>query len=147
MKRIFSLALAVVMLASVMLTLTSCGSKYPSIEKNFVNAGFEVVDTTNDEGKNYLSVVATLKEGDVSCTVHVLKKGTLLGLDLAYAIIAEYGADADVLTAWDEYSDGAAASVFEDLDKSKIINGNCMLIPIQVGAKTTVNDMIELFNK
>ena len=148
MKRFLSLALVVVMLVSVMLTFTACSS-YGGIEKNFINAGFEVVDTTNDDGDNYLNITAALEDGEVSCTVHVLKSGSLLKNDLMYAIIAEYSGDKEAAEALNDYLDGELASTLADLDESKIVNGNCLLIPIAVNLKVedSINEMIEIFNK
>ena len=152
MKKLLSVTIAAVLLVSVLLTLTACGSAYPRIEKSFVNAGFTVVDTSDEDGKNYLSFLATLEEGEISCTVHVLKKGSLLKNNLQFAVIAEYGADQDATAALDKYMDGGLASTLKDLDASKIVNGNCLLIPVNANlnlleAEANIDAMIELFNK
>lgn len=144
MKKIISLALVAVMLVSVLM-LSACGSTYGKIEKNFVDDGFEVVDTSDENGSNILSVTTALEDGEISCTVHVLKKGAF-----TYAIIAEYSGDKEAAEALDDYLDGGLASTLKDLDESKIVNGNCLLIPVAlniVSAKSDVNNMIELFNK
>ncbi len=148
MKKFLSLTVAAVMLISVMLTFTAC-SAYGGIEKNFLNAGFEVVDTTDEDGENVLDITASLKDGEVSCTVHVLKHGTLLKGNLMYAVIAEYSGDKEAMEALDDYLDGELASVLEDLDTSKIVNGNCLLIPIplNLNIEDSVDEMIEIFNK
>ncbi len=143
MKKFLSLTVAAVMLISVMLTFTAC-SAYGGIEKNFLNAGFEVVDTTDEDGENVLDITASLKDGEVSCTVHVLKHGTLLKGNLMYAVIAEYSGDKEAMEALDDYLDGELASVLEDLDTSKIVNGNCLLIPIplKMNIEDSVDEMI-----
>jgi hypothetical protein len=152
MKKILSIALAAVLLISVLLTLTACGSAYPRIEKSFVDAGFTVVDTSDADGKNYLSFLTTLEEGKISCTIHVLKKGSLLKNNLQFAVIAEYGADKDATAALDEYLDGGLADTLKDLDEAKIVNGNCLLIPVNANlnfseAEANIQAMIDLFNK
>ena len=149
MKRMLALVLTVAMLATVLLTMTACGSKYGSIEKNFLNAGYEVVNTSNEDGGNVLDITASLEDGQVSCTVHVLKKGSLLKNDLQYAVIAEYSGDKEAAEALNEYLDGELASTLKDLDQSKIVNGNCLLIPVvlNLNVKDSINGMIELFNK
>jgi major membrane immunogen (membrane-anchored lipoprotein) len=149
MKKLFSLMLAVVMLLSVMLTFTACSSTYGNIEKNFLNAGFRVVDTTDEEGKNYLSIVAAVEDGEIACTVHVLKNGTLFGNDLMYAIIAEYSGNKQAVEALNDYLDGGLSATLKELDESKIVNGNCLLIPIAANLKIeeSINQMIEIFNK
>ena len=152
MKKILTLILAAVMLVSVMLTFSACGSAYSGIEKNFVNAGFAVVDTSDSDGKNYLSFVTDLEEGEISCTIHVLKKGKLLENNLQYAVIAEYEADQDAREALDEYLEGGLSSTLGDLDESKIVKGNCLLIPINanldfMNAEDNIEKMIELFNQ
>ena len=150
MKKILSLSLALVLLLSVALSLVACGgSSYPAIEKNFLGAGYTAVDTSGEDGSNVLDITASLKEGEISCTIHVLKTGSLLKNTLAYAIIAEYGADADAAAAMNDYLDGELSSILEELDTTKLINGNCLLIPLVLNTdfKDTVNSMIELFNK
>jgi hypothetical protein len=150
MKKILSLSLAFVLLLSVALSLVACGgSSYPAIEKSFKDAGYTPVDTNGEDGSNVLDITASLKEGKVSCTIHVLKTGSLLKNTLAYAIIAEYGADADAAAALNDYLDGELAYVLEELDATKIINGNCVLIPLPLNtnAKESVSSMIEIFNK
>ena len=150
MKKRIAMILALVL--AMACVLTACGSAYPRIEKSFVNAGFTVVDTSDEDGKNYLSFLATLEEGEISCTVHVLKKGSLLKNNLQFAVIAEYGADQDATAALDKYMDGGLASTLKDLDASKIVNGNCLLIPVNANlnlleAEANIDAMIELFNK
>lgn len=149
MKKFISVALAAVMLISVMLTLTACGSTYGGIEKNFLNAGFEKIDMTGEDDDDILDITASLKDGEISCTIHVLKKGSFLKNNLMYAVIAEYSGDKEAAEALDEYLDGDLRDILKALDKSKIVNGNCLLIPIalNVNAKDSVNQMIELFNK
>jgi hypothetical protein len=114
MKKILSIALAAVLLVSVLLTLTACGSAYPRIEKSFVDAGFTVVDTSDADGKNYLSFLTTLEEGKISCTIHVLKKGSLLKNNLQFAVIAEYGCTIIPITSDnDRMSDGTILTASE----------------------------------
>ena len=150
MKRIFAFALALLTLAAVTLSMTACGSQYAAIERKFLNEGYEVVDTTNDEdGANYLSITAPLKEGELSCTVHVLKRGKFLENTLQYAIIAEYSSDKQAAKALDGYLDGKLASVLQDLDETKIVNGNCLLIPVvlNLDIEENLTAMLDLFNR
>ena len=152
MKKFLSFALAALMLAVTMLTLSACGSAYSGIEKNFLNAGFEVVDISDAYGEGDLSFMADMEEGSFYCTIHVLRKGNLLDNDLQYAVIAEYGADQDAREALDEYMEGNLSSVLMDLDQSRIVRENCLLIPINANinfmkAEENIENMIELFNR
>ena len=149
-KKIFAFALAALTLVSVMLTMTACASKYAVIERNFLDNGYEIVDTTHDENSaNYLSITASLEDGEVSCTVHVLKKGRFLDNTLQYAIIAEYKGNKQAAEALNEYLEGNLATVLKDLDEAKIVNGNCLLIPIvlNLDVEENLKAMLDLFNK
>ena len=55
MKRIVAFLMAALMLVGAVFTLTAC-SAYGGIEKNFVNAGYEVVNTEDEDGDNLLSI-------------------------------------------------------------------------------------------
>jgi hypothetical protein len=72
--------------------------------------------------------------------------------NLQFAVIAEYGADKDATAALDEYLDGGLADTLKDLDEAKIVNGNCLLIPVNANlnfseAEANIQAMIDLFNK
>ena len=148
MKKILSLSLAVVMLCVLVLSLASC-STYGSIEKRFVKAGYEVVNTEDDDGNNLLSYVSDFEEdGEVSCTVHILKKkvGT-------YAFVLEFGADKDAAAKLDELlTDADYKTLMEMDDKSDFINGNCVLVPVVItlnifGIDEMVEEMTDLFQE
>ena len=145
MKRTISLSLALVMVVVMALSLASC-SNYGKIEKNFTAAEYTVVDTTDEDGKEKLSFVAHLNdEGKISCTTHILKKG------LNYAVILEFGANEDAKKALENYmKDDDVKAFVKDLDSTKLVNGNCVLIPVTinlVSISKNINEMIDLFNK
>ena len=146
MKRLLTMSLALAMIVVLVLSLASC-SVYGTIEKNFTEAGYEVVDTSDAEGNNALSFIGDLnEEGEVSCTVHILKKSLT-----DYAIILEFGADADAQAKLDELlTDADMANISAVDDESKLLRGNCVLIPFTLNifnAQAAVNEMVELFNK
>lgn len=145
MKKIVSFALMAVMLCVMVLSLASCSS-YSKIEKNFLNADYKVVDTSDDDGNNYLSFVAGLEnDAEVKCTVHILKKS--IG---TYAVILEYGANEDAKKALEEHLTKGDIENLKKVDEtSKLVNGNCVLIPvsISINAANNVEEMIDLFNK
>ncbi len=146
MKRLLTMTLACAMLVVLVLSLASC-SAYGKIEKNFTAEGYEVVNTKDDEGKDALSFIGDFDEdGEVSCTVHILKKS--IG---TYAVILEFGADADAQKKLDEMLTDADFDNLKDVDdKSKLIRDNCVLVPITLNifnAEATINEMVTLFNK
>ena len=145
MKKIVSFALMAVMLCVMVLSLASCSS-YGKIEKNFLSAGYKVVDTTDEGGKNYLSFVAGLEDdAELKCTVHILKK--VVG---SYAVILEYGANADAQKALEKHLTENDIEYLKKFDKeSKLVNGNCVLIPVSISlsAADNIEEMIDLFNK
>ena len=145
MKRFLTLTLVAVLLSALMLTLASCSS-YGKIEKNFLNADYELVDTTGEDGEDLLEFVANLEEGEASCTVHILKKDLV-----SYAIILEFGADKDAQAKLDELLTDEDVKNFMKLDdEAQFIRGNCVLVPFTLNIfnlQGTVEEMAELFNK
>lgn len=146
MKRLLTMTLACVMLVTLVLSLASC-SAYGKIEKNFTAEGYEVVNTKDEEGNDALSFIGDFEEdGEVSCTVHILKKSLT-----TYAIILEFGADADAQKKLDELlTDEDMANISDVDDESKLIRDNCILIPLSLNifnAEAEVKEMVNLFNK
>lgn len=146
MKRLLTMTLALSMLVVLVLSLASC-SAYGKIEKNFTAAGYEVVDTKDAEGNDALSFIGEFDEdGEVSCTVHILKKSLT-----DYAIILEFGANADAQKKLDELlTDTDMANISKVDDKTQLIRDNCVLIPLTLNifnAQTIVDEMVTLFNK
>ncbi len=145
MKRFLTLTLVAVLLSALMLTLASCSS-YGKIEKNFLDADYELVDTTGEDGEDLLEFVANLEEGEASCTVHILKKDLV-----SYAIILEFGADKDAQAKLDELLTDEDVKNFMKLDdEAQFIRGNCVLVPFTLNIfnlQGTVEEMAELFNK
>lgn len=144
MKRIVSLCLASVMLVVMVLSLASC-SVYGTIESNFVNAGYKVIDPESTEGKTataFTSIFGDEENGEVSVTLHILKKA--VG---SYAFVLEFGADAAAQEKLSEYMTEADIENYMQIDdESKLLRGNCVLIPFSLNSDTRA-EMIELFNK
>ena len=143
MKKLLTLSLTLLMLCTLVFTLSSC-STYSKIEKNFLNEGYKVISAEDGEG---LDFVADLEEdGEVSCTVHILKKDAV-----SYAIVLEFGADKDAQARLDELLTDDDYKEFMELDEeAKFIRGNCVLIPFTMNIfdlKGTVSEMVDLFNK
>lgn len=147
MKKILSLALAALLLASALFTLASCSSSYGSIERRFKKEGYTVVDTSDSEGKNYLSFTSSLNKGEISGTVHVLKGGAVLNNTRAYAVIVEFGADKDAQDAMQKYlEDEDVKILLKNVQQEDCVNGNCILIPVMVSTnKEVLNTMIKTF--
>jgi hypothetical protein len=109
--------------------------------------GYKVVDTKDEEGNDALSFISDFAEdGELSCTVHILKKsvGT-------YAIVLEFGADADAHKKLSEMlTDEDLANIADVDDSSKLLRGNCILVPFTLNifdAEDIVNEMVTIFNK
>ncbi|MBQ8859177.1 MAG: hypothetical protein IJ012_05245 [Clostridia bacterium] len=145
MKKIVSLVLSALLLCTLVLSLASC-STYNSIEKRFVNAGYEVVDTTDEDGNDFLDFAHELEEGgEVSCTVHILKKDLV-----SAAIILEFGADKDAAARLDELLTEDDYNNFIEADeKSDYLNGNCVLVPFSLNIfdlEDTIDEMKDIFS-
>ena len=117
-----------------MLTFVSC-SAYGKIEKNFKDAGYEVVSEDNETAN---TIKAELEEGEVSVTVHVFKKSDSI---LNYAIILEFGSKGDIEKSLEESE--TLKGFVKDIQKSSLVRDNCVLIPLGLEASS----MTEIFNK
>lgn len=135
MKKITLKILALTIIsAMLMLTFVSC-SAYGKIEKNFKDAGYEVVSEDNETAN---TIKAELEEGEVSVTVHVFKKSDSI---LNYAIILEFGSKGDIEKSLEESE--TLKGFVKDIQKSSLVRDNCVLIPLGLEASS----MTEIFNK
>ena len=145
MKRFLSLTLTAALLCALLLSLTAC-STYGKIEKAFLDAGYELVEGDDGDALQYVTDLSGEGEGEVSCTVHVLKKSVL-----TYAFVLEFDADKDAAARLDELMTDEDYRDFMEMDeKAKFLRGNCVLIPFSLNifdAEADVAEMIELFNK
>ncbi|MBQ9121432.1 MAG: hypothetical protein IJY12_03600 [Clostridia bacterium] len=133
LTRILALALLMV----TVLSLVACSS-YSAILKNFTDAGYEEVEI--DEDSTAKTLTANLENGDLSCTVHLLKvKGTFLS---HYAMILEFSSDKELTKAISE--DDNVMSLISAFQESQIVRDNCLLIPLSI---TEASSMIKLFNE
>ncbi len=136
--KLLSLTMALVLCA---LTLVSCSS-FSSIKSNFEKNGYEL------KGEEKTGTVK-LEEGEITYTIHTFQVKTEEGdsaLDniiggitqgLSTAIVWEFASDKDLNKAIENNDEIKA--VLKDAEKSKFVNGNCILM--------TVNpDAVKLFN-
>ena len=123
-------------LVSVMLLMVfaSC-SAYGKIEKNFTDAGYELV---SDDNSTANTIKAELEEGEVGVTVHIFKKSDSI---LNYAIVLEFSSEGDVEKSLEKSA--TLKGFVEDVQKSDLVRDNCVLIPIGL----EVSEMTEIFNK
>ncbi len=146
MKRIASLLLVTAMLAVMVLSLASC-SVYGTIESNFVNAGYEVVEPESTEGKIATALTGSFasEDGEVSVTTHIFKKdGAFVN---SYAFVIEFGADAEAQKTLEEYMSKKDWENYMKVDEElSLVRGNCVLIPWSLD-KDVHKEMVELFNK
>ena len=147
MKKAVGTGIAILLVLVMVLSFASCGG-YGTIEKRFLDAGYEVVDTTDEDGNNYLNFATDLgEEGDVSCTVHILKAGKILSGTLRYAVIVEFGSETDAREALSKYMEEEdMKALFESIQGADVINGSCLLIPVVVGLDDSLlEEMVTLF--
>ena len=136
MKKItFKIVALTIISAMLMLTFVSC-SAYGKIEKNFKDAGYEVVSEDNATAN---TIKAELEEGEVSVTVHVFKKSDSIIPN--YAIILEFGSKGDIEKSLEESE--TLKGFVKDIQKSSLVRDNCVLIPLGLEASS----MTEIFNK
>ena len=129
--KIIALAVALVLCT---LALVSCSS-FGSIKKNFEKNGY----TLKNEGT---SGSFTYEEKEISYTIYTFQKegdGILGGLTsaLSTAVVWEFASNADLEKAIEQSEE--IKTILKDADKSKLVNGNCVLMTINP-------DAVKLFN-
>ena len=131
MRRILSVTVAMLLLLTMVLSLTSCSS-FGKIKANFENAGYEL-DSEADK-----TIEITIDEGKLSVTVHTFKKASNGGVfdsivsGLSTALVYEFGSSADLQKALSENAEISA--LIKDAQASDYVNGNCLLMTINPDA-------------
>ncbi len=129
------------LLLCMMLTLVSCSS-YNKILKNFEDAGYTEIDTEEgDDAATAKTIKAELEKGELSCTVHFLKKEG----SLKYAIILEFSSDKELAKAFEENGSATLKGLIKDVQESPYVNGNCILVPSLADAVSS--ERTDLFKK
>ncbi|MGM9645773.1 MAG: hypothetical protein ACI3XS_03700 [Eubacteriales bacterium] len=135
MKKAVKIVSMALLLVAVTVMLVSCSS-FSKIKRNFEDAGYKVVE--NDDEAN--TITAELEEGNISCTAHLFqKKGDILTYN---ALVLEFKSDEDLNKALSESE--TLKGLVKDLQNSKLVNGNCLLIPL---SPTKADEMISVFNQ
>ena len=133
MKKV--IRLLTLMLVGVMLvtSLASCSS-YGKILKNFKSEDY--IELKDEEDSTAKTITAELEKGDLSCTVHILRKKIADDASelekLANAgttvIILEFSSDKDLAEAIKE--SGTLSGLIKDVQKSEYVRDNCVLISL-----------------
>lgn len=151
--------IAALLLATMLLTLVSCGSTFGAIKKNFEKNGYEYI--ADEDGNSVFGVISTeLEEGEVSATFHVFKAveaeeekdnsslGSIIGgaIDslvnkIDYLGVIEFASDKELNEALSESE--TLKGIVADAQDSEYVNGNCILIPGLIN----VEEKVEIFNK
>ena len=133
-KNIFKVLALTLDSVMLLMVFASC-SAYGKIEKNFTDAGYELV---SDDNSTANTIKAELEEGEVCVTVHIFKKSDSI---LNYAIVLEFSSEGDVEKSLEKSA--TLKGFVEDVQKSDLVRDNCVLIPIGIDAA----NMTEIFNK
>lgn len=141
-KRIFAACLAV----SLVFLLASCGT-FSKIKKNFTDAGYTYVETSDDDDAATANTIAAqLEEGEISCTIHIFKKEIVSVGSLTtykWAFILEFKSDAELQKAFEEDGSETLKGLIKDAQDSDYVNGNCILLPSILDN----SEKVEIFNK
>ena len=115
-KRIFA--------ACLVFLLASCGT-FSKIKKNFTDAGYTYVESSDDDdAKTANTIAAQLEEGEISCTLHIFKKELVsVGSATTYkwAFVLEF--------KFEENGSATLKGLITDAQNSDYVNGNCILLP------------------
>lgn len=135
LTKIVSLALVLVM--AVMMLASCGGSKYPAIEKAFVDAGYE-------NNTTFTGVMNTIKEElakeEYAVELHMLKKKSNR---LTSAIVIEFKSTKELVEYYESSAtvQGLIKDVSENEDVNKMYNalvnagyanGNCLVVPASI---------------
>ncbi len=134
---------AVLLLVTMIFVMVSCGSSFGTIKKNFTDAGYTYVQSSEDS--KALTVTAELEKSSISCTAHFFKTtDAVTGLVPVYCMVLEFGSSEDLQKAISEDGSATLRGMITDAQKSRYVRGNCILVPLSL---TKVDDMINTFNK
>ena len=111
------------------LTLVGCSS-FNGIKGNFLDAGY-TYDEKNNE--NVKALMEEFEEKDVKVTPHFFKK------TLNLAIVLEFKSSKEMIEQLEESE--TLKGLLKDAQKSELVKGNCVLIPIGLNA----SEMIDIF--
>ena len=142
MKRIFTAALAMLLVLASVLTLASCGSTFGTIKANFEKAGYELVELTESEMEtlgDFVSGKIETEEGVITYSIHAFKKSTGLLSGLSLSFVFEFGSDADLMKAVNESE--TLKGMIKDAQDSDYVYGNCVLFPLNINP-----NIVEIFN-
>ena len=144
MKKV--LRLLTLMLVGVMLvtTLASCSS-YGKILSNFKGEGY--IELKDEEESTAKTITAELEKGNLSCTVHILRKELAddataldkIGNAATTVIILEFSSDKDLAEAVKESN--TLSGLIKDVQESDYVRDNCVLVSL---LNTNAKD---IFNK
>lgn len=141
-KKILAACLAV----SLVFLLASCGT-FSKIKKNFTDAGYTYVESSDDDDAATANTIAAqLEEGEISCTLHMFKKEVVSVGSLTpykWAFVLEFKSDAELEKAFEENGSATLKGLITDAQNSDYVNGNCILLPSILDN----DEKIELFNK
>ena len=141
-KKILAACLAV----PLVFLLASCGT-FSKIKKNFTDAGYTYVESSDDDDAATANTIAAqLEEGEISCTLHMFKKEVVSVGSLTtykWAFVLEFKSDAELEKAFEENGSATLKGLITDAQNSDYVNGNCILLPSILDN----DEKIELFNK
>lgn len=134
--------LALVIVVVTVFALASCGT-YATISSAFKKAGYNAVDTSEDETAN--KIVVDIEKGKISYTPHLFQTTTTLIIEYpVYALVLEFGSDEEALEYLQNEASETVKGFITDAQDSQFVNGNCILIPLTL---TKASEMIEIFNQ
>ncbi|MDY3845665.1 MAG: hypothetical protein SOZ62_01985 [Eubacteriales bacterium] len=149
MKNIVKITAMLLILSMAAVMLVSC-STFGSIKSNFEKNGYEYVeikdDASEDEAKQANTIVASLEKGEISCTAHLFKTKTNVNASVieivvpSYAMVLEFKSDKELDEALADNE--TIKGIIKDAQKSDVVNGNCLLIPLSVAK---YDEMVKIF--
>ena len=142
--RFLSMVLVFVMVATM---LTSCGSKYPALEKAFMEKDYEVNATFTSVAD---SIKAELEKEEYAVELHMLTKTD----GLASVLIIEFKSTKELTEAYNKSNtmQGFVKDVQENEDVNKVYDelakagyacGNCLCLPLAILSVNEITNVVK----
>ncbi|MGM9664533.1 MAG: hypothetical protein ACI3XF_06810 [Eubacteriales bacterium] len=144
--RFLSMVLVFVMVATM---LTSCGSKYPALEKAFMEKDYEVNATFTSVAD---SIKAELEKEEYAVELHMLTKTS--GVIPPSVLIIEFKTTQEMVEAYNESAtiQGLVQDISENEDVNEVYSalekagyacGNCLCVPLAILSINEITNIVK----
>ena len=147
MKRIAKITSVILVFVMILATLTSCSSKYSSLQKAFEKEGYA-------ENTTFTGIANTIKEElgkeDYAVELHMLTKSN----GITSALVIEFKSTKEMANAFNESEtlQGLAKDISKNEDVNKVHDaleeagyaaGNCLVVPLTITHSSEIQKIVK----